>query len=125
MTRAATGRRRAAAGLALVLAAMAPAPFAGADAPAPPRRHVVEIRGLTFEPSLLRVSPGDTVVWRNADLVPHTVTAGDGRWDSGPLAAGETWLRVVGDEAPARQPYFCRFHPVMQGALEGPPAQPR
>ena len=43
------------------------------------QRHVVEIRNLEFTPKELTVVPGDTITWINYDLVPHTVTADDGR----------------------------------------------
>jgi len=43
------------------------------------QRHVVEIRNLEFTPKELVVATGDTITWINYDLVPHTVTADDGR----------------------------------------------
>jgi len=41
------------------------------------RRHRVTIQGLRFTPADVVAAPGDTVVWVNRDLVPHTVTAKD------------------------------------------------
>ena len=48
----------------------------------PPRQHIVEIRDFGFHPERTLISPGDTIVWINRDIVPHTVTAGDGSWGS-------------------------------------------
>lgn len=81
------------------------------------RRHVVEIRAFQFDPDTLRVAPGDTIVWINQDAVPHTATAEDGAWDSGAIAAGDSWSRVV--EGTGTQSYFCTFHPTMRGVIVG------
>lgn len=80
-----------------------------------PRRHVVEIRGFSFQPPRTVVSLGDTVVWINHDLVPHTVTAVGGGWRSDVLEEGESWEMVI--EATAEESYFCEFHPHMRGRL--------
>ena len=55
--------------LALAGAARSPRP-----ADPVPQRHVVEIRGMAFHPEALEVRRGDTVVWINRDMVPHTAT---------------------------------------------------
>lgn len=83
---------------------------------APPRRHVVEIRGMAFQPAVLEVAPGDTVVWVNRDIVPHTATAsGGGGWDTGVMAQGESRTHVArGDDA---TDYHCALHPTMRGRL--------
>ena len=52
------------------------------------RRVVVEIRGFEYLRHSLRVAVGDVVIWKNSDIVPHTVTAQDDSWDSGLIAAG-------------------------------------
>lgn len=77
--------------------------------------HVVEIRQLRFRPAGLAVSEGDTVVWVNRDVVPHTVAALDSSWGSGALSRGESWRRVVGAEGVIS--YFCEYHPMMRGNL--------
>lgn len=91
---------------------------AGADREATPpssRQHIVQIRGFAFEPAELRTQPGDTVVWINRDVVPHTATAHDRRWDTGDIAAGGSALRVLGNNEAAD--YFCLYHPGMKGRL--------
>jgi plastocyanin len=77
---------------------------------------VVEIRGMTFQPAVLEVAPGDTVVWINRDIVPHTATA-DGRnvWDTGILAQGDS-ARYIPRRS-GETSYICKLHPTMQGGL--------
>lgn len=80
------------------------------------RRIVVEIRKFKFVPATLAVRPGDVVVWRNMDIVPHTATAkGDG-WDSGTIEAGGEGTTTVTEDMPGA--YYCRFHPSMVASLD-------
>lgn len=77
--------------------------------------HEVLIQGMKFVPDRLQVHVGDTVVWKNEDLVPHTVTAKGKSFDSPPIESGKSWrtvIRRLGDF-----PYFCRFHPLMKAGL--------
>jgi plastocyanin len=105
---AARAGMRALAGLALLAAACA-------DAKPAPRGHAVAIRGFQYVPATLTVAVGDTVVWTNQDVVPHTATAQDRGWDTGSLAAQASG-RIVADRA-GRQAYLCAFHPGMQAEL--------
>lgn len=71
---------------------------------------------MTFQPRVLELQRGDTVVWINRDLVPHTATAErKPAWTTGSLAqdqSGQYVARRTGED-----PYFCEFHPVMKGTL--------
>jgi plastocyanin len=80
-----------------------------------PRRHVVEISGFGYEPASVEVAPGDTIVWVNRDVVPHTATAVDGGWDTGSIAAGESWSGVL--PVGAESVYTCAFHPGMKARI--------
>ena len=80
-----------------------------------PRLHTVEISGFAYLPATLEVAAGDTVVWINRDAVPHTATRDGRSWDSGSMAAGQTWQLVATSRG--SQPYYCAFHPVMRGEL--------
>ncbi len=80
------------------------------------RRFVIEIRGFEFVPETPAVKPGDVIVWVNKDIVPHTITAKDGSWDSGLIKTGGEWQMVVEDET--SQAYYCRFHPSMIARLD-------
>lgn len=82
----------------------------------PPTTHTVEIRRLRFEPSRLTVRAGDTIVWINRDLVPHTVAPLDRAWSSGEMRQAESF-RWIADEA-ATLTYFCEYHPGMRAVVE-------
>ncbi len=77
--------------------------------------HTVEIQGFLYEPPALTVAVGDTVVWINHDLVPHTATAPGSPLNTGSMAAGDS-SRFVASEA-GEYPYVCEFHPNMEGIL--------
>jgi plastocyanin len=80
-----------------------------------PKTHTVTIEGMRFQPEVLSVAPGDTIVWVNKDPVPHSATADAGSFDSESIQSGATWkytIRNKGDFA-----YFCRFHPSMKALL--------
>ncbi len=42
-----------------------------------PRVHTVTNSDFKFSPATLRVVAGDTIIWVNLDIVPHTATAAD------------------------------------------------
>ena len=79
------------------------------------RRIVVEIRGFQFIPEAPVVNSGDVVVWKNMDLVPHTVTSNDDSWESGLIAAGAEWETVISVDM--IQEYHCSYHSSMTGRL--------
>jgi plastocyanin len=75
----------------------------------------VTMPGKVYAPRKLDILVGDTVVWRNADIGNHTVTAEDDSFDSGPVAAGRTFSRRF-DQADSVT-YFCAIHPSMRGEI--------
>jgi len=80
-----------------------------------PKLHVIEIKQMQFQPALLKVRSGDTVMWVNHDFVAHDVTEQAHKtWNSSPLAPGASW-RMVAD---ADADYYCSIHQVMKGKLE-------
>ena len=84
--------------------------------PGRPSRQAVELTGIAFQPPVLTVSVGDTVIWLNHDLVPHTSTATDKHgWDTGLIAAGDS-ARFIPRKAGQWQ-YACTFHPTMKAKL--------
>lgn len=81
-----------------------------------PSVHTVNITRLKFVPDQLNVKLGDTIIWRNHDIAPHTATASDESWDTGLIKKGETKQLVVTKEFAGD--YFCRFHPHMVAGLK-------
>ena len=90
-------------------------PLVSGAGPSSSGRHQVDIRGLAFRPRDLVVAVGDTVTWVNHDIVPHTVTFGDGAADQDQVPPGKRFTLIVG----ARQTlsYRCRYHPNMTGTV--------
>jgi plastocyanin len=115
-SRVADRRHALAACLALVaawpaLAARASAPGGAASAPA----RAVVIENMQFAPATLEVRRGERIVWTNQDLVPHTVTARDGSFDSHAIAPGASWSLVAGKTGAVD--YACLYHPAMVAHL--------
>ena len=96
---------------AAALAASAAVALAASAAAGP---HEVTIEGMQFQPASLTVHRGDTVTWKNADLVPHTVTA-KGQFDSGNIAPGKSYSRRM--EQAGEFDYVCKYHPGMHARL--------
>ena len=80
-----------------------------------PRMHRVDIRQFAFEPVRLEVAAGDTVIWVNADVVPHTATALDSAWTSPGLSQDGQWRQVF--TRPGTHEYLCAYHPGMRGVV--------
>jgi plastocyanin len=81
-----------------------------------PVTHTVTIDATRYQPARLVVHPGDTVVWVNKDLIPHTATAASKAFDSKVLAAGASFRFTVKGKGPID--YRCLFHPTMTGRIE-------
>ena len=75
-----------------------------------------------FDPEVIRVPVGTTVVWENTDNAIHTVTSGNpegganGIFDSDIIAAGDSFKFAF--NAPGKEDYFCIVHPWMIGSVE-------
>ena len=82
----------------------------------PPMEATVTLIEETFQPPALEVAVGATVTWENIDGDDdHTVTANDGAFNSGVMAAGTAFDHTF--EAPGSYPYFCAIHPEMVGTV--------
>ena len=82
---------------------------------AKPKTHTVTMENMRFQPETLTVARGDTIVWINKDLVPHTATSKTGGFDSQLVQAEKSWrftARKKGEFA-----YICTFHPTMTAML--------
>lgn len=85
------------------------------EAPSAPKTHTVKIDASRFEPATLTVAPGDTVVWVNTDILPHTATSTIGAFDSKDIKPGKSWKYVVPKKG--LFDYACTYHAVMKGTL--------
>lgn len=81
------------------------------------RTHTIVIAQMKFSPAELRILPGDRVIFRNNDLLPHTATARDAKpFDSGLIKAGDSWTTSFA-EGPQSIRYVCLYHPTMEGRI--------
>jgi len=107
--------------LALMPAAGFP-PHASAGLPAnsqsaSTKTVTVVIRGFKFDPGTVTVNQGDTVEWKNEDIVPHTATEDVAKpaFDSGTIQVGAMWRYVARNKGTHN--YTCTLHPNMEGKL--------
>jgi len=77
------------------------------------KTDTVTISMMKFNPDMLNVSEGDTVIWINKGMVPHTIKSyQDNKFYSDTLAPGQSWKWIVNDSAS----YFCTIHPATMKA---------
>lgn len=77
--------------------------------------NIIYMKNSVFSSASLQVSPGAEVIWVNDDVMVHTVTADDNRFNSGDIAVGDTFryrFDVVGTYA-----YHCSYHSNMKGVI--------
>jgi plastocyanin len=80
-----------------------------------PKTHTVTMENMRFQPQSLTVAAGDTVVWVNKDLVPHTATSKHGGFDSQVIPPEKSWRLTVRNKGEFG--YVCTFHPTMTATL--------
>jgi plastocyanin len=73
-----------------------------------------------FAPSALTIAVGTTVIWKNADDTPHTVTDKSGGFRSAGLDTGDSFSHTFA--TPGDYTYFCSLHPFMVGEIVVKPA---
>jgi plastocyanin len=76
--------------------------------------HEIVMRGNSFSPRALTITVGDTIVWRNADIVRHNATRPE-LFESGDLRGGESFRWVAADTGAVR--YRCTIHQRMRGEV--------
>ncbi|MBB3392738.1 plastocyanin [Rhizobium sp. BK275] len=74
----------------------------------------VTIEKLEFKPAVVTARPGDTIVWRNEDVMDHTATS-KGSFDV-VIPSGKSGSMVVKGDGVVG--YYCRYHPNMKGRIE-------
>ena len=95
-------------------AILAVMPLAGGAAATGPSTHRIEMQNMRFGPVPANIKAGDTIVWVNRDIVPHTATARDLSFDVvvASRRSATTVVRRAGAIA-----FYCRYHPGMRGNL--------
>jgi plastocyanin len=99
--------RLAGVGALVSLFALLPIAIAAA-APRTAETKNVGIRDNVFEPKMITVNVGDTVVWKNGGQHEHTVTADDGSFNSDDLAPGKEFSHTFTKAGTFA--YYCKYH---------------
>lgn len=86
-----------------------------ADAKSTHGVHTITIVGMKFVPAQIDVHAGDTIEWKNEDILPHTATAENKSFDSGAINPGKSWRFTARKKGTVS--YACTFHPTMKGAF--------
>ena len=92
-----------------------PSPTASAAAVGAPDTLRLAIKNIAYTQTRVQVAQGTIVVWLNEDPVVHTVTADDGRFDSGEIPPGKSWAHRF--EAPGSFTIHCVPHPFMRATI--------
>jgi plastocyanin len=76
--------------------------------------HRVVMKAADYNPQQVTVHVGDVVEWDNQDIVAHTATAADKKWDVNvmPGRSGRITMQV-----PGTFDYTCRYHPNMKAEI--------
>jgi plastocyanin len=80
------------------------------------KNHQILGRGVAWDPKTLQVARGDTVEWKNVDVVPHNVRQEKRVFWSKELAPGSSFRWKATKRG--TWPYKCTLHPEMTGTLE-------
>lgn len=76
---------------------------------------MVSIENFAFLPGVATIRAGGAVTWTNKDIVPHTVTADDGSFNSGSLAQGQRFTFIF--QQAGAFAYHCQFHANMHASV--------
>jgi plastocyanin len=82
---------------------------------APAKVQSVSIKGFAFVPQIIKVAPGTTITWTNADEDPHTVVANDKSFHSAAMDTDDKFTFTF--TKPGTYAYFCSLHPHMTGKV--------
>jgi plastocyanin len=76
----------------------------------------IVIKNFAFSPSTATVAPGATVTVTNNDQVAHTITATDGKFNTGDIPSGQS-KTFTAPNAAGTYTYICSIHQYMTGTL--------
>lgn len=82
--------------------------------PGSPAAASVAIKGFSFQPEDIVISPGGTVTWANEDDTAHTVKFADG--ESPQISRGGAYAKKF--DSAGTYEYSCGIHPTMKGRVK-------
>jgi plastocyanin len=78
--------------------------------------YKMDISGFAFSKVNLQIKAGDTVIWTNLDVAPHTVTSDSGsELDSPNILKGQTYSHTF--NTAGVYTYHCGVHPSMKATI--------
>jgi plastocyanin len=80
------------------------------------KTHLIVARRVAWDPKTLVVARGDTVEWKNVDVVPHNVRQDKHLFWSKDLPPGTSFRWKATKRG--TWPYKCTLHPEMTGTLK-------
>lgn len=75
----------------------------------------IQMKNFAFDPPTITISAGQTLVWTNDDVVPHTSTANAKAWDSRHVDPGHSFKVTL--TKPGMYDYGCSIHPFMHAKI--------
>ncbi|MGC1237458.1 MAG: cupredoxin domain-containing protein [Acidimicrobiales bacterium] len=104
--------------LALILSLASLSVLFGASVDASATKHdAIEINNFMFHPMVLKVKPGVTVTVTNEDDVVHTLSAVDGKFNTGDILPGAT-KTFTAPMKRGKYRYICMIHQFMKGTID-------
>jgi plastocyanin len=81
----------------------------------PVNANTISMKNSAFSPPSLTININTTVTWINDDNMVHTVTADDGSFNSGDMAAGAKFTHTFSSTGTFN--YHCVHHSGMVGTI--------
>lgn len=78
-----------------------------------PKTVTILIQNFAFNPAVLNIKVGDTVVWQNKDAAPHKIKSNS--FNSAILSQNDTFKFSFG--IAGTYDYICSIHPSMKGQI--------
>ncbi len=74
----------------------------------------VDINKMAYSPATINAHIGDEIEWTNNDIVDHSVTEKDGKFEKIIPVKGKAVIAVKNEGI---IDYYCKFHPNMDGKI--------
>lgn len=83
------------------------------DKTVPAKTYNISAVNFSFNPGILNINKGDTIIWTNQDSAPHQIAGGD---LNGPvMSKGQSYTFVFNNVGTFN--YHCAIHPSMTGTV--------
>ncbi len=80
------------------------------------KHDVIEIKNFMYSPMVLKVNPGAKISVVNKDSVTHTLSAVDGKFNTGDIKPGAT-KTFTAPKKPGTYHFICMIHQFMKGSI--------